>query len=313
MGVTMDFRSSGLGIEWYRDRVLEKCTYFLDVRVWPLHAAVNPQQWLGNFEKHELEYALHLLDSFIYFSEEAVDALLKAGVQGLSRTMKGDLPSLSSAQARWRTFLDTVVVTYVTGESPNVTDSGFAFARKARQVLGIPDAQIVSPEVALEVASREHAPVLFVDDFVGSGSQCIATWHRPYQLNGRTTSFAAELTQRGSAYYCPMVCTDRGLSSIRARCPALIIEPTHIIGPEYSALSPVSLTWPDALRLAGPAFVEKVSRRIGIPDTAGVAVDDWRGFRALGLALAFNNSVPDATMPIFYWEQNGWMPLIRRV
>jgi hypothetical protein len=49
-----------------------------------------------------------------------------------------------------------------------------------------------------------------------------------------------------------------------------------------------------------------------MPDTDGAVVNDWQGFHKLGLALAFQHCVPDATLPLFYWEHNEWHPLIRR-
>jgi hypothetical protein len=58
--------------------------------------------------------------------------------------------------------------------------------------------------------------------------------------------------------------------------------------------------------------VKAVSARIGIPDSGGAVVNDWQGFHCLGLSLAFYDSVPDATLPIFYWEENGWNPLIKK-
>ncbi|MGI4789714.1 MAG: phosphoribosyltransferase-like protein [Janthinobacterium lividum] len=69
--------------------------------------------------------------------------------------------------------------------------------------------------------------------------------------------------------------------------------------------------WPDHLRTSALDFLEKVSHRVGIYDTHG-GVNDWQGFNKLGLSLGFEHSVPDATLPIFYWEQNGWKPLLRR-
>jgi len=73
-----------------------------------------------------------------------------------------------------------------------------------------------------------------------------------------------------------------------------------------------SIFWPDPLKHGANEAIKKASLRAGLPDTGGAKVNDWQGFYKLGLALGFYNSVPDATLPIFYWEKNGWKPLIRR-
>ena len=90
----------------------------------------------------------------MYFSEPMVNAQLLGAFQNLSRLVKGAHPSLITAQTHWQTFFDTLLITYVTGENPNVTDSGFTFARKARQVLGVPEDRIVDPNTALDQALR---------------------------------------------------------------------------------------------------------------------------------------------------------------
>jgi hypothetical protein len=302
-------------VESFKQQVLEKCAYFIDVQLWPLRDVLAPHQWLSNFDDQELPYALYLLDSFVHFSERAVDSLLVAGVQQLSRLMKGTRPTLSTAQANWLWFLDRVIVTYVTGENPNVTDSGYTFARKVRQLLAVPEERILAPEDALAHVLKNPGPVLFVDDFVGSGSQCIYTWHREYDINGTLQSFANASNVgalRGGAFYCPLICTTVGSEAIRKHCAGLDVQPTHLIGPEYSAISSESVLWPSRLKPGARAFVESVSRRAGLPDTNGKSVDDWQGFHCLGLAISFYHSVPDATLPIFYHDKNNWRPLIRR-
>ena len=67
------------------------------------------------------------------------------------------------------------------------------------------------------------------------------------------------------------------------------------------------------MRAEGQAWIADASRRGGVPDTNGAQPGDWRGFAKLGLALAFEHGVPDATLPLFYWDGPGWEPLMRRV
>lgn len=289
-----------------KEFVLQKCTYFANVQLWPLKEAVDPERWLQNFETQEMEYAIHLLNQFNYFAEHLVDSIFAAAFQSLSRSfaVQGDPPRVS--QEKWCSFVNSVIIVPVRGEKPSPTDSGYVFARKARQILGIREDQIVDPGVAAAMLrSDARRPVAFVDDFVGTGSQFCKTWERE--------SFSA-IARDSEAFfcYCPAFCTERGASVLRTYSPQVTLSPGHLISARYSTVAPDSLVWRPDQREEGMNFIRQASLRAGIPDTNGSHVNDWQGFERLGLAFAFHGSVPDATLPIFYWEQNGWRPLVRR-
>jgi hypothetical protein len=294
--------------------ILAKCDYFSEVQVWPLQQKLSPTRWIENFDRADRHLAAHLLNAFLYFSEPLVDQMFAAAVQGLSSLVLQIEPSFFRIQSDWKAFLDSAVVTYVTGEDPNPTDSGQLFSRKARQVVGIPESSILSPQDAVVRLLTDIArPVIFVDDFVGSGSQFVHTWQRSIRVpGGADVSFdKLALLTRHRFFYCPLLCTELGLRRITRECPAVTLAPAHIVPSRYSALAIDSVVWPPDLLPLGSAFIERCSAAAGIPNDPG-AVDDWRGFAGLGLAIAFSHSVPDASLPLFYWEKNGWAPLIRR-
>src|SRR5947208_14205280 len=64
---------------------------------------------------------------FFFRAEDCIRGDLVTGVQTCALPIS------------WRAFVDSVIVTRVTGEIPSDTDSGYTFARKARQLLGIPE------------------------------------------------------------------------------------------------------------------------------------------------------------------------------
>jgi hypothetical protein len=305
--------SASEGVAGVQSRIIEKCNYFVNVQLWPLRDTLDVDGWLANFRDDEVEHVTHLLDFFMYYSERMIDALLLSSFQNLSQTLRS-IPPNGGVHNQWRVFFDTVLITYVTGEQPNVTDSGLTFARKARQILDIPEERIVSPERAVAELLRVPRPIVLLDDFVGSGSQCISTWHRQYPAFAGATRSLADIAKvaRTNLYYCPVLCTSMGLRNIRRSCPGLSVRPAHVIDRRYNVLSSTSSAWPATLRPNAREILKRASKRAGIPDTNGRAVDDWQGFRRLGLALAFHNSVPDATLPLFYWERNGWTPLVKR-
>jgi hypothetical protein len=275
---------------------MAKCNYFVDVQLWPTHTLIDPDRWLTNFKPEEMDHAVQLLYSFMYYSEPLIDEMFVAAFQGLSREVMRRSPSLLNVRAAWRAFVDSVIITRVTGEIPSDTDSAYTFARKARQ------------DVLLQLYNHGPRPVVFVDDFVGSGDQFITTWERPVPLpSSVTVSFKKLASRRGSQfYYCPTLCTQSGYERLERECPEVTLSPAHIISNRYSAFAPDSLIWPPELLPTASDFIQEASTR------AGVHGISWRGYNDLGLAVAFLRSVPDATLPIIYWNKNGWKPLIQR-
>ena len=282
--------------------LLGKCEYFAAIGIWPKKNVLDPELWLRNFLPSELDHALYLLNAFMYFSTDLVDQVFSTSIRTVGRLM---------TKSQWTNFLDKALFTLVTGEVPNVTDSGHVFVRKARS-LGIPQERIMSPEEAFNQIQRGfNGAVVFVDDFVGSGNQFTETWYRPF-----LTSYGSfeDIVSASSAtfYYCPAFCTQLGFDRIKYACSEVRVNPGVLIPENYNALAPDSIVWPTRLRSTAEDFLLSVSQRAGIPDTGGKEPDDWRGFASLGLTIAIEDSMPDATLPIIYWDKNDWRPLMRR-
>ena len=273
--------------------------------------APHPYAWLDNFSGHERPYALNLLNVFLYYNDQLVDALFRGVVERLAAQISAPATSPQEARSRWHRFFAALRVTYVEGEVPNATDSGKLFTRKARQLLGIHQERIFDPGPALSSWS-EHpdSAILLVDDFVGSGSQMITTWQRRYPSASATADSFAAAAERGAAiFYLPLIATTYGLTAIERECTGLKVYPAHVLDDRYSLIAPNSILWPDALKPGAVPFLFEASKRAGIVDNCD---HGWRGFCNLALPLAFSHSVPDATLPLFFWKQNGWIPLISR-
>ena len=293
--------------------IRDKCNYLVDVHMWPIHQVIDPQPWLSNFEPDELDHASHLLNGFMYFTDHLIDRCVEATVRSLSRLVCDVSRPSSEIRAAWTAFCSRALVTYPTGEEPSPTDSGPEYVRRARHRLGLAEPQFVEPVIALaELIGDPTVPIIFVDDFVGTGNQFLVTWHREYEVGARRRSFADSVAPESRIFYAPILCTELGHEQIRSACPSVHVSPAHVLSSRYSVFSPDSIIWPDDLRHTAEAFVEQASKRAGIPDSGGMAANDWRGFAKLGLTVALYDSVPDATIPLLYWEENGWKPLIRR-
>jgi len=296
-----------------RHVLIDRYAYFVKVQLHPV-GRLDPDGWLQNFTPEEEEHALHLLWAFVYLPTRMVRELFVAAFRDISRDVVTAAGPLDLARREWSAFVDSAIFVGVTGEDPNPTDSRYIFLRLARDALGVGEDRVQEPDDALSLLlASPGRPVVFVDDFVGSGSQFVTMWRRPYGLASVSESVSfdqvAAFLPRARFYYCPLVCTEMGRQTIVDHCPRVSLLPAHLIGDEYSALTPRSRVWPEALRPSAMGFLAQVSERAGIPDLNG-GVGDWRGFRRLGLTIGFEHGVPDATLPLFTWTQNGWRPLV---
>ena len=106
-----------------------KIQFLMDIGVWPVRERMDPYGWLENFSDNERPFALNLLNVFLYYNDQLVDALFHGVVQRLSAYISAPATSPQEARSRWYTFFAAVRVTYVEGEDPNTTDSGKLFTR----------------------------------------------------------------------------------------------------------------------------------------------------------------------------------------
>ena len=287
--------------------VMSKIRALADFHVWPDRESLDPDRWLTNFKQNERPYAVNILNVFLYFNNRLIDAMFLAAIHSLSSEIISSSHRIADRRNAWRDFLSNVIITYVQGEQPNPTDSGYVFARKARQVVRFQEEQVVPPAVALRRLLRDpHLPVLFVDDFVGSGAQMTKEWNRPQESQA---SFRDAYEPDTTVYYVPLVATTFGLDTIHENCPGVRVRLAHILDIGYSLTSPRSFLWPTALKANATDVLWTASRRAGILDRCQFG---WQGFQNFALAMSFEHSVPDATLPLIYWDAEGWQPLIRR-
>ena len=161
------------------DWALRKCEYFTDTQLWPLRTHIDAKGWIENFEPEELDHAAHLLNAVVYLNEPLIERLFVSAFQGLSQHLGCPREPSPAARTRWRRFVEDAFVTTVTGEDPGLCDSGNHFARIARKSLGISEDRILDNAALLDrILDGTADQVVFVDDFVGSGSQLGTTWHR---------------------------------------------------------------------------------------------------------------------------------------
>lgn len=294
----------------YIESVLKKCSNLRDCGLWLSEPAVRPAAWLRNFADEDAGVAAVLLDHFMYFSDPAVNRMLATGFTNLLHSAQQ-----SNGIAAREAILKHAVFTAVEGETPNPTDSGLLFCRKLRQILGLSDSRFATPADALETAMLGR-PVVFLDDFIGSGDQFLKTWTREYRPTAPKSFADARATRPYDAHYLALVSTETGASRLAQEALPVRLHVNHTVGPSYGVASaPRSAFLPDIHDLPRKieGLLDKYHPRLLVDRYLDTPTGRKYGYRGLGLQLAFEHSTPDSTMPIF-WAEGGtnWTPLVRR-
>lgn len=285
-----------------------QCEFFYNLGLWAGLPPSQVEQWLSNFQSAELPFAEALVESLVYINGDMVERLFSSAFHNLSGRIGGS-GDYATRQAAWQRFRDEVVVTHVTGETPNPSDSGYTFARLARRAWSIDESHILGPDQALrDQLTNSPAPLIFVDDFCGSGQQFLRTWQRPVPVGTGLHSFESAAAQGllGDIFYCLPVITQYALERLEREAPGVIVQPAHVLPSEYGGGHAASLLFPDYLLAGKDQFLLDVTLRAFGPDMPPL------GFHDLGLAVAFQDSTPDACLPMLWKDVAGWDALVPR-
>lgn len=289
--------------------IVEKAKYYQRVSLWPRSERFDYKGWLSNFnEGNEKNLAKLILDFFVYYSDDLVDQLIIAAVGKCGYK----LHELNGAWA-YDDFKNNCWYSYIPGEHPHNSDSGHIFIRKVRDVLRVDEVRQLDFWDLLLMLEKESKPqnVILVDDFVGSGSQCVNAWFN--LCIHSDVNFASIVSKTPhNIFYAPLVMNSTGYQLIRQHCKGLHLETIHVLGEEYNLFNSKCFCWkrnPD-LFAQGTEMIIRKSRGVGIPEDDVKNPLFIKGLHEQGLAIAFGHGIPDACPPFFYWDQNGWTPLI---
>lgn len=301
--------------------IISRCDFLADANVWPHRGAIDVRQWLKNFKgKAELDVARNLLERFLFYPDRMTRELLRSAVRGIMPHLLDFSRPPAEVKGHWKRITEQMLVIPVRGETPSDADSGNRYIRLVRDNIGIPEERLKSAPGIFDKLSRPsdtdpYHIVVFVDDFVGTGTQFNTVWKRLHQTGPQTNVSFKTLSrlQHTKFFYCPLVATSQGMEAIRQECgDELILCPAYVLTPEYNALHPNSRIWRDSLRVTGPRVLADIAERIGMPDTEGNSVDDWKGYGELGLGIVLNDSMPDACLGVFKYSADNWKPLFNK-
>jgi hypothetical protein len=306
-------KQGDVNIEIDYNSVIEKLDFFRTIHVWPLNDVINYKGWLDNFKNDgERKIAARILDFFIFYPRPMIKQMLKTVIGYCGEFLQTRFPDWQHDD-----FFNRCIYSFIPGETNNPTDSGHIYVRKLRNDLHIPQERIVYNDdlFSLLEDSKDPIPVIFVDDFVGSGAQCITAWNGNGRENNKNILKEMACNSNHVFIYAPLVCNYIGYNNIMSSCSGLSLITCHILKSNYNLFDPSCICWKNEKKdfLEGTKLILTKSKELGIPFTNGKETIDVKGFEKQGLAIAFDDDgIPDAILPFFYWCTDNWVPLINK-
>lgn len=291
------------------DKVKMRCEYFVRTQIWPVSKKLDYNGWLCNFDSlNERFVAAKILYSFLYYSDLMVDSMLESVVGNAVCAIAKDCYTEDEMF-----YKSDIYYSAIPGEDGSPTGSGYNFLTKLRDVLEIPSERLVPPEklpdVLMEEGGKRELNVLFCDDFIGSGTQCIEalSTHTVKKLGASLYDYAQ---QNGHCLYVAATIANKlGLGNIHNSLPRLGLFAGSVLGAEYNLFNSSCICWDNDAELCSYAteLILGRSSELGIPDDK--LRKSARGYYNQGLFLSFAHGIPDAVPAIFYTDEKNWTPL----
>lgn len=297
MGMDRDKR---LFIEGIKARALKLVRH----KVWDGIDEGRVTSWMYQFEARGFELlGACLLDSFTYRSKGQVEALLRAVLTS---------PELVGPDAQY----DELVVDRLSKRrrDPGIrltpvirldqppTKSGCYVLRRLAKSLRVYDDWMVWPQQLINLTDTVQT-IILVDDFCGSGDQ----FTEFVELMGFQEVMKARPKCR--IIYLTLAAHSNGIEAVRARFPRIEFISGEVLGSEHGFFSGSVLN-----RIKIPGITEQlksdydqIAKDVGLGGSLGCY-----GYASQGLTYAFEHGTPNNTLPIYWYQNEQWTPLVNR-
>ena len=291
----------------YTETVFSRSRDYISYDIWSGLEMHRLDQWLANFKTDEERYlAAKILDSLIYRSDRQTIALMKhlfqVSLPDYSR--KHNLPR-SLGNLYWSMkdrYVDpSVRVAPVLPDLAGPTKSGPTYTRDLKRHLRFSESWIVFGTEAIQYLDQLDA-LIFIDDFLGTGQQ----FSEFLESSGLSLDLA-----RANVIYAPLTGHYRAIEKLQTDFPGLHVIPVEVLDEKHSFFSEQAGNFDDGVnnaKLALDHYHMLLADR-GI-DVQGKS---RQGYGGLEIVYAFENAVPDNSLPILWWHQSeNWKPLFDR-
>lgn len=290
----------------YTDSVVERCRALISYGIWSGIPAARLDAWIENFEGADGHYfAARVLDSLIYRSEDQTNELLKQLYQRIlpdyARLMRMD-PSIGSALSELQSGDGDPAIRLIAVEPPKAAPvkSGPTIGRQIKRFLRFKDQWFCNlQDASAQVAAGKV--IIFIDDFLGTGKQ-----FSDFACNHNLERFFST----GSCIYAPIAAHTRGIQELKRRWPSLHVITCDILDNGHGIFNKES--W--RVDQHGNTAEEAANYYQGVIKERSLKISPALrfGYGKLGLAYAFSHSTPNNSIPLLWWEHQGWSPLVMR-
>ena len=290
----------------YTASIFERSRELISYNLWSGLQQHRLDKWIRNFETDEERYfAAKVLDALIYRSKDQTVALMQHLFQRTIPDLHrfyGISPSLSTVYSSLKTEHDSNIrLAPVLPPSEAPIKSGTFIGRYLRRLLHFhPDWIIKCSDIHRHIF--EGRIVVLIDDFLGTGGQFVQFVS---EANLR------DLFDSGNCIFAPLVAHTCGLQNLKRHYPTLHLATVETLDDSHALFHESSGSFPDGINSAESArnFYYNLMKHRQIP----VNEYNRRGFGYFELLYAFEDAVPDNSLPILWWpESTHWHPLFDR-
>jgi len=267
-------------------------------------SAKDIDSWLDNFKgevlelKYERLLALWLLSHFTYYNKEEVDHLCKVLYADLIHSIISDIDlSVTSIEETVNLFFSKTNII----SAERTSGSGGFIAYLFRQANELPIGELFN--FSLENISDTIENIIVIDDVtlsIGEASQKYKFWEK-----------ARKLYQSKNFYLLTLIATESSIQDLYDTFNVKVISPVILDNRDkcFSEESDTFSSFPSLIEQA-KNVATFYGEKIGITDIAGN--NHPLGYNDGQYAFGFYYNIPDNTLPIFWGQKNGWLPILRR-
>jgi hypothetical protein len=287
--------------------VLGRCHSLIHSGIWGDFDPARLERWFNLFRNDLDQYfAACLLDVLVFRSRPQTEALmLNVFQRAIPDQLRLYEPALGPASDWWERLQSNAdphvrVVPVLRVDDPP-TKSAPVLARLYRQRLHVNERWMIWPWKIKDATQDGVSAFLFIDDFLGSGTQFIR-FFKHFHLDA--------LPDDAYLLYAPLAAHRRGIQNIRGAINSVHVVSSEVLGDEHSVFESASPCFRDDVNT--PAAARAYYRMFLRQHHFDLDVRYREGFGRLALTYAFAHATPNNCLPLLWYESDSWAPLFER-
>lgn len=286
----------------YIVKTMQYARVLIDENIWDTITHDDLDNWLSNFkEPDEQLLAGLLLENLIHRSSEQTKSLLTAAIDvAISSALYPDALEELKQDSYYELLTNTrgqnsiVKIIPVIRDFDPPTKSGPSVARLYKRLLKVSENYMTWPWMIKDMYDKGARLFIFIDDTLATGEQ----------FNNFFESVGYNSFPEADFVYIPLLAHHEGSENVKRKYPKLLISPVEVIDNSYNFFNKnidkiediEDLYLKVAKKFLNKRFFNKMSK----------------GYKDLGITFSYAHSTPNATLPLYWYEDERFSPLVRR-